>query len=151
MRRFFMMTAIAATALGSGQMAMAETRPDGPPPECRQNDRKCPAPPSKDAPRKAKRSERKAPPPPAEVKRGEHKPRPAEAPPRNAKGKHAPDGRKALRVGDSIRDGRPFQRAANSRFAAPPRGQEYRVVHDQVVLVDQKTKRIAQILGPANR
>ncbi|UFM67444.1 DUF1236 domain-containing protein (plasmid) [Paracoccus sp. MA] len=118
-------------------MAMAETRPDGPPPECRQNDRKCPAPPSKDAPRKAKRSE--------------HKPRPAEAPPRNAKGKHAPEGRKALRVGDSIRDGRPFQRAANSRFAAPPRGQEYRVVHDQVVLVDQKTKRIVQILGPANR
>lgn len=150
MRRFFMLTAIAATALATGQAAMADNRPDGPRPECRQNDRDCPPPPPKDAPRKAKRNEGKAPPPPAEVNRGEHKPRPAEAPPRNARTKHTPDGRKPLRVGDSIRDGRPFQRASTSRFAPPPPGQEYRVVHDQVVLVDKKTKRIVQILGPVN-
>ena len=42
MRRFFMLTAIAATALATGQAAMADNRPDGPRPECRQNDRDCP-------------------------------------------------------------------------------------------------------------
>ncbi|ABL71512.1 hypothetical protein [Paracoccus denitrificans] len=153
MRRFFMITAIAATTLGSSQMAMAETRPDGPPPECRQNDRKCPAPPSKDARKKGERSKGEhRPPPSAEARRDGHKPRqapdhrPGEG--REAKGKPPADGRQALRVGDSGRDGRAFQRAGNSRYAPAPRGQEYRVIRDQLVLVDQKSKRIVSILGP---
>ncbi|WGR61931.1 hypothetical protein E3U26_14285 (plasmid) [Paracoccus ferrooxidans] len=153
MRRFLMMTAIAVTAIGSSQMAMAETRPDGPPPECRQDDRKCPAPPAKDARKKGEgpRGERREP-PPQEARRDGHKPpqapdhRPGKA--RDAKGKPPVDSRNALRVGDSGRDGRAFQRAGNSRYAPAPRGQEYRVVRDQLVLVDQKTKRIVSILGP---
>lgn len=153
MRRFLMMTAIAVTAIGGSQMTRAETRPDGPPPECRRDDRKCPAPPAKDAGKKDERpkGERRAP-PAQEARRDGHKPpqapdhRPGEA--REAKGKPPTEGRKALRLGDSARDGRAFQRAGNSRYAPAPRGQEYRVVRDQLVLVDQKTKRIVSILGP---
>lgn len=153
MRRILMMTAIAVTALGSGQMAMAETRPDGPPPECRQDDRKCPAPPARDARKGAKPARGDRPePPPHEARRGEPKSRkaPDHGPeePRQAKGKPPADGRRALRLGDSGREGRPFQRSGNSRYEPAPRGQEYRVIRDQLVLVDQKSKRIVSILGP---
>lgn len=55
--------------------------------------------------------------------------------------KHAP------KPGASGRDGHPFQRAANSRFPAPPKGQQYRVVQDNLVLVDSKTMTIVKVLG----
>ncbi|MFT4012617.1 MAG: hypothetical protein QM682_04260 [Paracoccus sp. (in: a-proteobacteria)] len=178
MRRLLMMTALAVTAIGGGQMAMAETRPDAPPPECRQNDRKCPPRPANEAGKKGERpkGERREPPPrearrdgheppPGEARRDGHEPPPGEArrdgrkpPPqardhrpgetREAKGKPSPDGRKAPRLGESGRDGRVFKRAGNSRYAPAPRGQEYRVIRDQLVLVDKKTKRILSILGP---
>lgn len=53
----------------------------------------------------------------------------------------------APRAGDSARAGKPFQRAAASRFKAPPRGQEYRVVGDHLVLADQKTLQVITVLG----
>ncbi len=54
---------------------------------------------------------------------------------------------RAPRVGDSGRQGRPFQQASNSRFAPPPRGQEYRVLNDRLVLVDKTTLAIVSVLG----
>lgn len=135
MNRFLMIAAVAATALGGGQMALADSRPT--PPECRQNDRKCPEP------------------RPAETKRkdGDRREQPRDA---HRNGNHRPDQprdarraeHRAPRPGDNGRDARPFVRAENSRFAPAPRGQEYRVIRDQLVLVDQKTKRIVSVLGP---
>lgn len=49
--------------------------------------------------------------------------------------------------GASGRDGRPFQQASNSRFPTPPKGQQYRVVQDNLVLVDSKTMTIIKVLG----
>lgn len=53
----------------------------------------------------------------------------------------------APRIGDSGRHGQRFERHANSRFAAPPRGQEYRVVDGNLVRVDSKTLRIVAVVG----
>ncbi|WP_045390128.1 hypothetical protein [Falsirhodobacter sp. alg1] len=53
----------------------------------------------------------------------------------------------APKVGDSGRNGRVYQRAENSRFAAPPKGQQYRVVNDNLVLVDEKTLTVVTVLG----
>lgn len=55
--------------------------------------------------------------------------------------------REAPRIGHSARGGQPFQRAPDSRFNAPPRGQEYRVVNDHLVLVDSRTLKIVSIIG----
>jgi len=49
--------------------------------------------------------------------------------------------------GESARTGRPFQQAAKSRFPTPPAGQQYRVVQDNLVLVDSKTMTIVKVLG----
>ncbi|MAM41109.1 hypothetical protein [uncultured Paracoccus sp.] len=53
----------------------------------------------------------------------------------------------APRAGDNGKAGKPFQRSANSRFKAPPKGEEYRVVDDHLVLVDSNTMKIVTVLG----
>ena len=50
-------------------------------------------------------------------------------------------------VGDRPREARPFHHADSTRFRAPPRGQEYRVVDGYVVLVDSRTLQIVNVLG----
>lgn len=69
--------------------------------------------------------------------------RPAQAAPRR-------DNRPAPHAGASARNGQPFQRAPGSRFAAPPRGQEYRVVNEHLVLVDSRSQNIVTVLGLLN-
>lgn len=54
---------------------------------------------------------------------------------------------KGPQVGDSGHRGKPFHRASNSRFKAPPRGQEYRVLDDRLVLVDKDTLKVVAVLG----
>lgn len=66
---------------------------------------------------------------------------PKAAPAQIVKPKQAP------KPGASGRDGHPFQQAAKSRFPAPPKGQQYRVVQDNLVLVDSKTMTIVKVLG----
>lgn len=55
-----------------------------------------------------------------------------------------------IRPGHSAARGRPFHRGKNSRFHAPPRGQEYRVVNDHLVLADSRTLQIVAVLGLMN-
>ncbi|MFN3525211.1 MAG: hypothetical protein ACK4YU_03905, partial [Paracoccus sp. (in: a-proteobacteria)] len=57
------------------------------------------------------------------------------------------DNRPTPKAGASARGGQPFQRAAGSRFSAPPRGQEYRVVNEHLVLVDSRSQNIVTVLG----
>jgi|GEM_PF-5479295 len=57
---------------------------------------------------------------------------------------HAP---RPPRVGEHLRNARPFQRAPGSRFRAPPRGQEYRVANDHLVLVNSKTLQVVAVVG----
>jgi len=54
----------------------------------------------------------------------------------------------APKIGDSAKSGKAFVRAANSRVSAPPSGQEYRVVKNNLVLMTTKTGKIAKVLGP---
>ncbi len=54
---------------------------------------------------------------------------------------------KGPKIGDSGHKGQPSRQAGNSRFKAPPRGQEYRVVNDRLVLVDKDTLKIVAVLG----
>lgn len=54
---------------------------------------------------------------------------------------------KAPKVGSNGRDGKPFQRSSGSRFSAPPKGQEYRVVNDHLVLVNKDTLKIVTVVG----
>lgn len=66
------------------------------------------------------------------------------------KGQPAPAARQQHRapiVGQRAANSRPYQRAHNSRFAPPPRGQEFRLVNDHLVLVDQKTLNILTVVG----
>ena len=60
---------------------------------------------------------------------------------------HKPAPAKGPKIGDSGRKGQPFRQAGNSRFKAPPHGQEYRVVNDRLVLVDKDTLKIVAVLG----
>lgn len=53
----------------------------------------------------------------------------------------------APRIGESGRSGQHFQRAQNSRFNTAPRGQEYRVVNDHLVLVHSRTLAIVSVVG----
>ncbi|MBK1637088.1 hypothetical protein CKO19_15270 [Rhodovulum adriaticum] len=69
----------------------------------------------------------------------------AQAETRVPKGKAAqPD---SPRVGDSAKHAKHFQRAERSRLPEPPQGREYRVVNDNLVLVDKETMRIVAIVG----
>jgi len=54
----------------------------------------------------------------------------------------------APKVGDSAKSGKAFVRASNSRVSAPPAGQEYRVVKNNLVLMTSKTGKIVKVLGP---
>lgn len=53
----------------------------------------------------------------------------------------------APKIGASGRQGKPFQRTSDSRFAAPPKGQDYRVVNDHLVLVNKDTLKIVTVVG----
>ena len=50
-------------------------------------------------------------------------------------------------VGARVPHGKPFQQAKGSRFKAPPRGQEYRVVDDHLVRIDSKTLKVVAVVG----
>lgn len=127
MRHIFLLAAMAATTLGTADLALAKDRPDGPPPECRQNDRTCPPPPER-RDRDDRQDEGR--------RRDDHRSRHARqdlaAPPR---------------PGDSARDGRAFRPSRDSRLAPAPRGQENRVLDDHVVRVDSRTGRILAVVG----
>ncbi len=140
MRRFLMLTAMAVTTL-AGQAAMANDRPEGPPPECRQHDRKCPEQPKRQKPGHDRgKGDRPA----AEARRdAQHPPGPAA---RRDDRRESP-ARKIARVGDSARDARPFRPGRDSRVAPAPRGQEYRVIGDRLVLVDPSSQRILSVVG----
>ena len=137
MRRILMLSALVVAGLGASQPALAQPQPDRPSPECRQDPRKCPAPLEK---------HRKIPP---EARRDDG---PRHAAPAERRGKARPDKhRHNLRVGDSGREGRSFQPGRDSNLRPAPRGQEYRVIHDQLVLVDKKHHRIVSVIGPLRR
>ena len=54
---------------------------------------------------------------------------------------------RAVQVGDSGAMGQRFRQADNSRFKTPPRGQEYRVINDRLVLVNKDTLKVVAVLG----
>lgn len=54
------------------------------------------------------------------------------------------------RPGENGRGGQRFERAGSSRFKAPPRGQEYRVINEHLVLVDSNTLKVVTVLGLLN-
>lgn len=57
----------------------------------------------------------------------------------------------APKAGGSAKGGAQVQRAKNnSKLKEPAKGQEYRVVNDQVVLADSKTLKIIRVVGPAS-
>lgn len=128
MHRLLMMLAAASLTL-AGQSALAEQRPDGPPPECRQQDRKCPP-----LARHGKRDDRPASPARHKADDRRHEDR--------------RDARPRPHVGENARAGRPWTPPRDSRMARAPRGQEYRVIGDHLVLVDQKSHRILSVLAP---
>lgn len=55
--------------------------------------------------------------------------------------------RKGPRIGDHARGGKVFQHSKYKKVKAPPRGQEYRIIDDRVVLVNKDTLRIIAIIG----
>lgn len=142
MRRFLMMTAIAATTLGAAQVAQADARPDGPPPVCRPDQKKCPEAPHGVKPRKdAPREDRRGPPPPAETRGNDQAHR----------GPRPGDGPEHIRRAEAGDHGRVFKPGRDSRLEKAPRGKEYRVIDDKLVLVNKKDKKIVRVIGPAPR
>lgn len=51
------------------------------------------------------------------------------------------------KVGGSAKGGKAFQQGKNSRFSNPPKGQEYRVVDDYLVLADKNTLKVISVVG----
>lgn len=173
--RGFMMMAAAATLTLAGHGALAEQRPDGPPPECRQQDRTCP-PPARQG-KAGKRDDRPAPPARKagddrrdDLRRDGHDvarrdghldPRRDPPPQRRAEDgrdrrpeprqdDRQDDRRPVPRVGENARDGRPWTPPRDSRIARAPQGQEYRVIGDHLVMVDKKSHRILSVVAPVS-
>jgi len=111
MRRFLMMTAIAATTLGAAQIASANSRPEGPPPACQRDRKDCQKPPQVEPPRHDERQ----------------------------------------RHGDNGHQGKVFHPGKGGKLAEAPRGKEYRVIGDKLVLVNKRTHQIVRVIGPAPR
>ncbi|WP_018001569.1 hypothetical protein [Paracoccus sp. N5] len=153
MRRLLMMGAMAALTL-SAQGALAESRPEGQPPACRQQDRKCPAPPPQGKQAGPGRHDRRdAPPMPrdGDARRDEARPAPGQPRPetrREARNEIRRDAPPAPHVGEDARTGRPWTPPRDSRMAKAPRGQEYRVIAGHLVLVDKKSHRIVSVVAP---
>lgn len=51
------------------------------------------------------------------------------------------------KVGDNGQRGRPYHPNDHKRFPEPPHGKEYRIIDDNVVLVDKDTLKIVAVLG----
>lgn len=128
MQRFPFMALLAASLLAlltapvavQAQRLHTGQRPDAPPPECRQQDRPCPPPRAQDkpGPRDDRKKHRHAAPPAA--------PHP----------------------GEDARAGRVWTPPQGSRMARAPRGQEYRVIGDHLVLLDSHSRRIVSVVAP---
>lgn len=123
MRRLIIATAAVATLLAAAPASFAQSRGGQ---QCPPNQRNCV---QQDSPRPGNQEQR---------------PRAGRA------DQAAQPGRPAPRIGENGRGGRQFERASSSRFKAPPRGQEYRVVNDHLVLVDSNTLKIVTVLGLLN-
>ncbi|RRH74708.1 hypothetical protein [Falsigemmobacter faecalis] len=54
---------------------------------------------------------------------------------------------RAPRIGEYLREARPFRPTPGPRFRAPPRGQEYRVANDHLVLVNSRTLQVVAVVG----
>ncbi|WP_172327255.1 hypothetical protein [Mangrovicoccus sp. HB161399] len=67
-----------------------------------------------------------------------------------AKGQKQGSAHAAPHVGDSAKAGRQVQPPAHGQLKAPPKGQEYRVIDDQVVRVDSSTLKILAVVGLAS-
>lgn len=158
MQRFLKAVVMAATVFGSAELAQAQQKGDAPPPECRQGDRNCPPAPKRDKRHRQQRpqdasgfddarrgDDRRGEPRPGDDRRGP----PPEQLPRDARGEPLPEMRGAPpREDHAGRDPRQ-QHAQGRRLAPPPKGQEYRVIDDKLVLVDKKSRRILSVIGPA--
>jgi len=123
MRRFLMMTAIAATTLGAAQIASADSRPEGPPPACQRDRKDCQKPPQAQPDHKAPRQ-------------GDGQPQRHDEPKRH---------------GDNGHQGKIFHPGKGGKLAEAPRGKEYRVIGDKLVLVNKRTHQIVRVIGPAPR
>lgn len=137
MRRLILVATAAAITLAAAPESFAQSR-QAPDPECRtgQHGQQSDCTPDPRDNRKAQ--------PRAEAPRGNQQ---ARNEPQARPAEPAPSRPNTPRVGEPARNGQPFMRAGNSRFKAPPRGQEYRVVNEHLVLVDSQTLRIVTVLG----
>lgn len=153
MQRFLKVAVMAATVFGTGEMVQAQSRPDAPLPECRQKDRNCPPAPGKEKHHKEQRpGDARGKPPIDDARRGDDLRRPApDQSPRDARREPPAEMRGMPPRGEQKRDVRHLQRAEGRRLAPAPKGQEYRVIRDQLVLVDKKSKRILSVVGPAQQ
>ncbi len=133
MKRTVILATAVATMFGSVSVAQAQSRDNG---ACRPGESRCEQQQGKKPVQQqgqrpqAERTPERAPERPAAQKRLEPQQRIA-----------------SPRAGDNGKNGRPYQRAKNSRFKEPPRGQEYRVVNDHLVLVDSRTSKVVSVLG----
>lgn len=59
--------------------------------------------------------------------------------------------RNAPELGDTARGAPPFQQATRSRLPKPPRGYHYRLLKGWVVMVDDQSQRVAQIMTSYDR
>ena len=125
MNRILMAICAASLALSAAPAAFADTRGSGGA-VCQPNDKGCTMPVQKSG---------KA---PAEGKSTAKSP---------AKSTAKKDGSRGPQVSDSGAKGAPFKQAGNSRFKTPPKGQEYRVVNERLVLVDKQTMQIVTVVG----
>ena len=108
-------------------------------------------PPAVDCPKNAK-SCREAPQPPRDQKARDQKSQPPRgqeernAKPRRPEPERAHSARNERRAPD-LREARGLRASEKRQLPAPPRGREYRVVDDRVVLIDPVTMRIVQEVG----
>lgn len=136
-RKYLLLTPLAAT-FAMASLTAAHAQPKDQPP-CPRDQQHCEQPQPRENSEKQDNHTREQ---PARQTRHEQ---PQRQQPKVAENEgHAP------RAGDSSRSGRPFERAANSRVSAPPRGQEYRVVDDYLVLSDSDSQKIVNVVGPVS-
>ncbi|MDP3339230.1 hypothetical protein [Frigidibacter sp.] len=139
MKRFVILATAAATMFGSVSVSHAQSRSND---ACRPGESRCEQqqgkrPVQQQGQQQGQRPQAER----ASPDRATNRPAAQKAPEHNQKRIASP------RAGDNGKNGRPYQRAKGSRFKEPPRGQEYRVVNDHLVLVDNRTSKVVSVLG----
>lgn len=144
MRRILILSALVIAGLGTSQPSFAQSKPERPAAECHDRGaKKCP--PAREGKNHREKQDHHT---------GKRQPNDDRRDDRHQarRDPHHKDDRPAPpRIGDNVGQGERFRPSRKMHLPDAPRGQQYRVIGDHIVLVDKHNHRITQVVGRLQR